>query len=74
MTPGPGSNNASSVPSKKLKAAAVGNINHQDQLHEKLKKSRKQITTEEDDEVEAVPGQGSRETSRKGAASGLNNS
>lgn len=72
MTPGgPGSNNASTLPSKKTKAAGVGKINHQDQLEDKNlhKKSRKQIATE-GDEYEDAP-QGSRETSRKEAGSGL---
>jgi hypothetical protein len=70
MTPGgPGNNNASSVPSKKMKASAVGNIIHQDQREEKNshKKSKKQVEGDED-----MPNQGSRETSRaKGTVSGL---
>jgi hypothetical protein len=67
MTPGgTGSNNASSVPSKKLKASAVGNIVHQDQREEKnsaVKKTKKQISVEEGEDD--APNQGSRETSRQ---------
>ena len=50
MTPGAGSNNASSVPSKKLKASAVGNIIHQDQREQQNshKKPKKPVEGEED--------------------------
>ena len=69
MTPGGPGSNANSVPSKKLKASAVGNIIHQDQKEDRgSHKKPKRMEGDED-----MPNQGSRETSRaRQNVSGLN--
>ena len=69
MTPGGPGSNTNSVPSKKLKASAVGNIIHQDQKEERNSHKKPKRIEGDDD----MPNQGSRETSRaKQNVSGLN--
>ena len=61
---GPGSNKGSSVPSKKMKASAVGNIIHEDQREDRVQKKRNQLVTPTEEVEEDMPNTGSRETSR----------